>query len=219
MKIKELKRGILRFTGNYFLTFAINILCKTLKINLVNSESVEKLIKQKKNFVLAFWHNTMLLPWYIHSNSGFAALTSLSKDGDLLAKILRKWNYKVVRGSSSKGGDVALGIMVDHAKHGYSIAVTPDGPRGPVNKFKAGAVVAAKKSGVPIVLAGIGFRKKVLLKSWDKFQVPRFFSEAKLIYSDPIYIDQNLNYDQTSEKILECENLLNELQNRASIFN
>lgn len=40
-----------------------------------------------------------------------------------------------------------MGIMVDHAKNGYSIAITPDGPRGPEHKFKAGAVITAKKSG------------------------------------------------------------------------
>ena len=59
----------------------------------------------------------MLLPWFLHRDDGFAALTSKSKDGDLLAKQLKHWKYKVVRGSSSKGGDVALGIMVEKEKH------------------------------------------------------------------------------------------------------
>jgi lysophospholipid acyltransferase (LPLAT)-like uncharacterized protein len=160
----------------------------------------------------------MLLPWFLHRNDGFAALTSKSKDGDLLAKQLKHWKYKVVRGSSSKGGDVALGIMVDHAKNGFSIAITPDGPRGPEHRFKAGAVITSKKSGIPIVLMGIGIKSKKKLKSWDKFQIPNFFSNVKVIYSDPVFVDAKLNYNETSKIIEECESELNELQKEAEKF-
>jgi lysophospholipid acyltransferase (LPLAT)-like uncharacterized protein len=189
-----------------------------MRIITKNREVVNKLNQNNQNYVVAFWHETMLLPWYLHSSKNSAALTSKSKDGDLLAKQLKYWGYAVVRGSSSKGGDVALGIMIDYAKNKYSIAVTPDGPRGPVHKFKAGAVIAAKKSEIPLVLLGVGFKQKKFLKSWDKFQVPYFFTKAKVIYSEPIYIDKNLSYEETSEIILSCEKKLIELQNEAERF-
>ncbi len=213
--MKKIRQNILRILGNYFLKSAINFLCKSLKIEAVNQNVVDELKKKNQNFVLAFWHSTMLLPWYVHRNQNFAALTSLSKDGDLLARQLKSWNYKVVRGSSSKGGDVALGIMVDLAKNKYSIAITPDGPRGPVRKFKAGAVITAKRSGIPIVLAGVGFIKKRKLKSWDSFEIPKFFSKAKIVYSEPIFVNSGLSYEETSELIKKCEQILNELQNSA----
>lgn len=213
--MKKVKQNLLRLLGNFFLKSAINLLCKSLKIEKVNQEVINDLQKKNQNFVLAFWHSTMLLPWYVHRNQNFAALTSLSKDGDLLARQLKSWNYKVVRGSSSKGGDVALGIMVDLAKNKYSIAITPDGPRGPVRQFKAGAVVTAKKSGIPVVLAGVGFNKKRKLKSWDSFEVPKFFSRAKIVYSEPIFVNSELSYDETSEIIKKCEQMLNELQDSA----
>ena len=160
----------------------------------------------------------MLFPWYVHSNMSFAALISKSKDGDLLAKLLESWNYKVIRGSSSSDGGIALKFMIDSAKNNYSVAITPDGPRGPVHKLKAGAIVSAKKSKVPLVLAGVGYKKKKILKSWDKFEIPYFFTEAKVIYSEPIYIDENLTYDDTSNIIQECEMKLNELQMQAEDF-
>lgn len=213
--MKKVKQSLLRLLGNFFLKSAINLLCKSLKIEKVNQEVIDKLQQMNQNFVLAFWHSTMLLPWYVHRNQNFAALTSLSKDGDLLARQLKSWNYKVVRGSSSKGGDVALGIMVDLAKNKYSIAITPDGPRGPVRQFKAGAVVTAKKSAIPVVLAGVGFNKKRKLKSWDSFEVPKFFSRAKIVYSEPIFVNSELSYDETSEIIKKCEQMLNELQDSA----
>ena len=218
MNTKQVKKNTLRFLGSFLLTHSLDALCKTLKVSYKNKKVIDELRKQKQNYVLAFWHGTMLLPWFLHKNDGFAALTSKSKDGDLLAKQLKHWKYKVVRGSSSKGGDVALEIMIDHAKNGYSIAITPDGPRGPEHKFKAGAVITAKKSLVPLVLVGIGIKSRKKLKSWDKFQIPNPFSSVKVIYSDPVYIDAKLSYDETSKVIEECEMKLNELSKEAEKF-
>jgi len=89
--------------------------------------------------------------------------------------------------------------------------------RGPAHKFKAGAVITAKKSRVPLILAGI-YKKKKVLSNWDKFEVPYFFSKAKVIYSEPIYVDAELSYEETSGVIVNCENKLNELQRKAQDF-
>lgn len=218
MSLKKSKQGILRFLGDHFLYFAVTALCKSLKIEKKNFKVIEELKINNQNFVLAFWHGTMILPWYLHGATDFAALTSKSKDGDLLAKILKKWRYQVVRGSSSTGGDVALGIMVDYARNKYSIAITPDGPRGPKQKFKAGAVITAKKSAIPVVLAGVGFKKKKALNNWDRFEIPHFFSKANIIYSEPIYVQENLSYEETSAIISKCDEELNKLQQSAQDF-
>ena len=218
MNTKQVKQDTLRFLGSFILKHSLDALSRTLCFSFKNKKVIDDLRKQKQNYVLAFWHGTMLLPWFLHRNDGFAALTSKTKDGDLLAKQLKYWKYKVVRGSSSKGGDVALGIMVDHAKNGYSIAITPDGPRGPEHEFKAGAVITAKKSGIPVVLMGVGIKSKKKLKSWDKFQIPNPFSNVKVIYSDPVYVDAKLSYDETSKVIEQCETKLNELQKEAEKF-
>lgn len=218
MNYKKIKQSILRFTGNYFLANTVNALCRSLSINIINGHILDELKNKNQNFVLAFWHGTMLLPWYLHRNKNFTGLASRSKDGDMLARILKKWNYNVVRGSSSSGGDVALGIMVDYARNKSSIAVTPDGPKGPPRKMKAGAVIAAKRSNVPLVLLGVGYKKKRYLKSWDRFEIPKFFSKVNVIYSDPLLISRELDYDKTSEMIKDCENRLNEIQRAAEVF-
>jgi lysophospholipid acyltransferase (LPLAT)-like uncharacterized protein len=145
-------------------------------------------------------------------------LISKSKDGNLLSRVLKYWNYEVVRGSSSSGGNVALGILVDFAKNKKSVAITPDGPRGPAHKMKAGAVITAKRSGIPLVLAGIAYKKKKILKSWDKFEVPLFFSRANVILSDEIYVKKDLSYNETSELINKCEEGLSQLQKTAGDF-
>jgi lysophospholipid acyltransferase (LPLAT)-like uncharacterized protein len=218
MKLKKAKQNSLRFVGQMFLANIVTALCKSLKTTKVNDEIIKNLDDENKNYILAFWHGTMLLPWYLHGNPKVAALISKSKDGDLLAKILKHWNYNVVRGSSTTGGDIALAIMIDFAKNDYSITITPDGPRGPAHRFKAGAVITAKKSKVPLILAGVGYKKKKVLSNWDKFEVPYFFSKVKIIYSEPIFIETNLSYEETSNIISNCENKLNELQREAQDF-
>jgi len=218
MNLRESKRKVLRFLGDHFLYYAISILCKSLRIKKQNYEVIENFNSKNQNYILAFWHGTMLLPWYLHASPNFAALTSKSKDGDLLSKILKKWNYKVVRGSSSTGGDVALGNMIDYAKNKYSITITPDGPRGPRHKFKAGAVITAKKAKIPLVLAGVAFKSKKILSNWDKFEIPYFFTTARIVYSEPIYVENDLTYEETSSIISECEDKLNKLQLQAQDF-
>jgi len=215
MKLRKVKQNSLRFIGHFVLVHLVNVLCKTLRITEKNKIVIDELEKADKNYVLAFWHGSMLLPWYIHRRKKMIALISKSKDGDLLAKVLKNWKYGVIRGSSSTGGDVALGIMVDYGKNKHSITITPDGPRGPRHKLKAGAVIAAKKSGLPLILTGVGIENKKALNSWDMFSVPKLFTKASLIYSDPIYVDEDLSYEETSQIINNCEVKLNQLQEEA----
>lgn len=218
MKLNNVQKNILRFLGLYIANTAVNVLLKTCRIRIHNKESVEKLITANQNFVVAFWHGFMIAGWYLHKNCNCAALVSKSKDGNILAHVLEKWGYKVVRGSSHIGGNEALNTMIDLIKQNYSVAITPDGPTGPIYKMKAGAVIAAKKSEVPLLLVGICCKRKVNLNSWDKFEIPLPFTRIEVIYSTPIYIDKDLDYDNTSKKILECEELLNKLQKEALEF-
>ena len=48
--------------------------------------------------------------------------------------------------------------------------------------------------------------------------MPYFFTKVNVIYSEPIYVNANLNYDETSALIINCENKLNELQLKAQEF-
>lgn len=206
------KKSILRFLGNSLAKPLLNILCKTIKVSEVNKSAIQELANNNQNIVFAFWHGTMLLPWYLIKEFSPSTIISKSKDGDLLANVLTSWHYNVKRGSSSNKGKEILEKLIIEAKNKNNIAITPDGPRGPEKIMKAGAVIIAKKAHIPLVLAGIHYCKKITLKSWDKFEIPYFFSKAKIIYSEPIYISENLSYEETDMKIKELGIKLEELQ-------
>jgi len=218
MNLRKFRQDFLRIVGFFVLSHAVDLLCRSLKITTCNKEVIDDLERNNRNYVLAFWHGQMLVGWFLHRDKNFTALISKSKDGELLSRILKHWKYNVIRGSSSRGGDVALGVMVDCAKNGESVVVTPDGPRGPANKMKAGAVITAKKSNVPLILLAAGYQKKRVLKSWDKFEIPKFFSNVKVVYSEPFYINSGLSFEETSALILKSEKVLNQLSQEANNF-
>ncbi len=216
MNAKEIKRNVLQSLGNFLVPALASMLAKTLKIKIENREPLDKLLAEKKNFIAAFWHGKMFAGWYVFGGRNSAALVSRSKDGEILSRALKKWGYRVIRGSSHIGGKEALQIMEDAIKQGYSLSITPDGPTGPREKMKAGAIVLAKKTGVPVILAGISYkRKRVFSKSWDKFELPKFFSEVRLVLSEPIYVESDLTFEETDEIIKRAEEKLIELNKLA----
>ena len=81
MSLKKSKQQVLRFLGDYFLYYGITALCKSLKIEKENYAVIENLNSKNQNYILAFWHGTMMLPWYLHGAPNFAALTSRSIQG------------------------------------------------------------------------------------------------------------------------------------------
>lgn len=129
MKLKKFKQSILRFLGNHFLYYIINLFYVSLNIvSTIPPITKTLLILNNSSCVYAFWHGTMLAPGYVNKNKNITALVSLSKDGDILTRILNKWGYILERGSSNMNGKEALELLVQKAKNHSSIALT-DGPK------------------------------------------------------------------------------------------
>ena len=179
----------------------INLISKTWRINCSGDIP-------KSPAVVAFWHGDMLPVWKFMSKYAPTGLVSPSKDGEILAQTLKKWNYRLVRGSSHQSPKEALRMICHEAAKGL-VLITPDGPRGPRRKFKAGAVVAAKESGNPLYLCGVKIlSKKVFPKSWDKFVFPLPFSSIQLEFSNPIFIEKDANRDAVNAVMSNCEQIL-----------
>jgi len=215
MKLNEINKSLLNFLGLNVLTFIVNLIIKTYRFDIHNEQPVQNIEKEGGKFISAFWHGRMLIPWYINRNFKVAALVSKSKDGEILTRLLKNWDYDVVRGSSHIGGKEALTIMENKVDEGFSFAITPDGPTGPPYKMKAGAVVLAHRKQVPLFLIGTASNRHFVFKSWDKFQVPKPFSKVVVVYSEPIFINENSTRDEINKLIEVCENRLMKLQEEA----
>lgn len=152
--------------------------------------------------IVAFWHGEMLPVWFTFRALRPVALVSASKDGTLLSRLLQDWGYSVVLGSSSKGGKEALEQLTLEASTKV-VLITPDGPRGPVHQAKPGAVVAAHRAQVPLVLVRLtAARKRVLARSWDRFEVPLPFSTIDLYVDAPWMISENATREELDKAII-----------------
>jgi len=159
-------------------------LVKTLKVN------VDFLSPPRFPSIVAFWHGRMfLLPFTLRKYSEkVSILISRHRDGELVAQLVERLGFKTVRGSTGKGkgGTKAFLKMLELLEEGYSVAITPDGPRGPKEVVKPGIVKLSMKSGVPIYPLTFGCSKYKKLNSWDEFVVPYPFSKCRVILGEPI---------------------------------
>lgn len=182
---------LLQNIGIRILPSILNLLVKSLKIEIENREALDT-----NNFVLMFWHGKMLCGWWLGKDKNFYGVVSQSRDGEILSRLLVKWNYQLIRGSSSKDSKDVMNKMIEVLKSGFSLAITPDGPRGPREKMKIGGMIAAVRSNIPIVLCGIRYEKKFIFNSWDKFELPKPFSKVKIILSKAKNIPSGLSNEE-----------------------
>jgi lysophospholipid acyltransferase (LPLAT)-like uncharacterized protein len=147
----------------------------------------------RSRYIYAFWHENMLLPAYHCARPDVSVLISQHADGELIATVCQELGFRVIRGSSTRGGTEALRQMLRAARRGAHLALTPDGPRGPRRQVQAGVIYLAAKTGLPIIASGIGFQNPWRLRSWDRFVLPRPWCRATLVTADPIAIPADLD--------------------------
>jgi lysophospholipid acyltransferase (LPLAT)-like uncharacterized protein len=115
-------------------------------------------------------------------------LISRHRDGGYLANLAEGWGYRPIRGSTQRGGEVGLLGIVRALQTGAIVAVTPDGPRGPAERVKPGAIAAAQHAGVPIIAVGANASAAWRVGSWDRMCVPMPFAKIDVRYGPPILI-------------------------------
>ena len=145
--------------------------------------------------VYAFWHRCVFMATWKYRQLDVAVMTSRSFDGEYIARIISKFGYRPVRGSSSRGAVGALIGMRKELEEGRTAAFTIDGPRGPKYLAKPGPVLLAQKTGYPIATFHFAPERAWTLNSWDQFMIPMPFSRVllrvgKLIHVPPDADDQ-----------------------------
>ena len=181
----------------------LNFHIKTLSIKFENE------LKDYRNKIFVFWHSKMYVGWWLFKNKNFIALVSKSNDGELLSNVLKKWNYQLIRGSSSKGGKEALKQILNNSSVNQSFVITPDGPRGPALEFKNGPLFISNKKNLPIVPVKITFSGKfVFKKSWDSFELPLPFTKCNVTFGKEFLYEGNLSGEElTNYKNKICDQL------------
>jgi len=168
---------------------AVDALLATVRYELDEPPAYRALLESGQPILYVLWHGRLLPLTHANRGRGLVTLISLSRDGEYIARIVEGWDYTVVRGSTSRGGAKALARLVRLARQGRSIAVTPDGPRGPRERMKPGALLLARRAGLPVVPAAAAATRAWWFEGWDRFLVPQPFSRVRIAYGEPMSIE------------------------------
>jgi len=146
--------------------------------------------------IFVMWHRSVISSAYRFRKMKIAVLISSSFDGELIARTSSLLGFCPVRGSSSRGGAIAL-LKMQHAyAGGHCCAITADGPRGPVYVAKSGTARLANTvgeldaDGHPTG-ASVGCFYAIpdrawQLRSWDRHLIPKPFSRVVITWPAPI---------------------------------
>lgn len=193
----------------------LRLIHASVRVRHVHVERIESFNSAGKNYLLAFWHRYLLLMVFARYRKPIVPMISRHKDGEYIARTMERFGSSSARGSSSRGGGAALREMVESAQRGSNIAITPDGPRGPALVAQTGVVLAAQRTGCPVLpVAVISDRKKVL-RSWDGFEIPKPLGRVMFVYGDPIEVPRELDPEGVEAWRLTIESAMRALTDDA----
>jgi lysophospholipid acyltransferase (LPLAT)-like uncharacterized protein len=178
------KIGAISLTG-FLLIWLIG---KTLRIHFKDKERLDQFRARRQAVILTFWHNQIFSQTYLFRFQQIVVMTSRHFDGEYIGRIIGSFGYGTARGSSTRGAVRALLELNKHLAEGRDVALTVDGPRGPVYRAKAGSVFLARKSGAPIIPMHCEPEAFWELNSWDRFRIPKPFTRVLLKFGEPIFV-------------------------------
>ena len=217
MKVK--KKIIKNLFIQHFLAFLgalyIKFVSATSTILEKNIESPEFYWKNNKPFILAFWHNQLMMISYCwKSSSKISILASGHSDGRFGAILGGYFNLNNIPTSSNKKPNTLKPIF-KLLKNSSCIGITPDGPRGPSKKVSEGIIKISKTTQVPIIPVGFASSKYKKLKSWDSFIITKPFAKCAFVWGNSINIPKDCSDKDVEEFQINLENQINTCVNEA----
>jgi lysophospholipid acyltransferase (LPLAT)-like uncharacterized protein len=200
----------------------IRLVHRTGRWELRYDPATARLIRARRPFIGAFWHGRMLLiaaAWRaLLSELSIArplqpyVISSAHRDGRMMARATRRFGLETVFGSTRPGGVSLVRAARRVIEDGQIAVFTPDGPRGPPMRAKAGVVRLAIATGVPIVPITFAASNQRLLASWDRFALALPFARGVLAFGAPLELARDAD-PEAGRRLLEER--LNELTREA----
>ena len=193
--------------------FFITLVCATLRKRVILRGAAQDIIG-KQQCIIALWHNRTFSPCYVYrynieSSVPMCMLTSANKDGALLTTVAEDYGMQTVRGSSHRRGAAGFRDMLRALETGCCMCITPDGPKGPRYKCRAGVVRLASVSGLPILPLCIDIPSCWRIKkAWDGFVIPKPFSRVTVLVKEPIRVPADLDDAMQAEYVAMLEEAL-----------
>jgi len=194
---------------------AIHLLGQTWRWRTSGLEHLDGVYASGRHPIMAFWHGRILPALYFFRHRGIVVITSDNFDGEWIARIIHRFGYTTVRGSTSRHAARAALRAKRRMEEGHALGVTLDGPRGPARKAQPGAAWVAKTTGNPIVPFHAEAASCWTAPSWDETQVPLPFSRVALVVGEPIHVPSGAGDEALAAVSRNLEGVLDVLRARA----
>ena len=185
----------------------MTLVTRTMRWTIEGDASAKDVWTEANGVIVAGWHSRILLlpsGWtkrmrkWPGRRAPSAMLISLSSDAEPVARAIRHLGLEAIRGSSNhkrkrkdKGGVKAVAEAIRRLKSGGAVCITPDGPRGPMQRAQAGPALLAQRSGAPIIPYALAASPSKRLKTWDRFIIPFPFTKGAIVFGEPIFADRS----------------------------
>jgi lysophospholipid acyltransferase (LPLAT)-like uncharacterized protein len=173
----------------FFGYWVVRLLGSTLRVSISFEEGAQETLEQRP-LIGSFWHSCIIPATYICRNLGVRVMSSNSYDGEYMGRIIRKFGFVAVKGSSSRNAVRALLGLRRALGDGWSVAFTLDGPRGPRHKVKPGPVALGRSSGVPLTMFHAAVDKAWVLHTWDRLMIPVPFSRVLVRFGKLVHVPE-----------------------------
>jgi lysophospholipid acyltransferase (LPLAT)-like uncharacterized protein len=193
---------------------SIKLLGRSARFEVQDFDQYEAVGRAGKLPILAFWHEFIFLTTFWWRKRGIVVLTSQSRDGEYIARFIQRLGYGAVRGSSTRGAVGAVLELARQLRAGRAAGFVVDGPKGPRRQAKMGAVLLAKKTGHPVLPFVTAPHKYWTISSWDRLQIPKPFTRAKIIVAPPIYVPPNADDEMLEAFRKQLQGALEDLDRR-----
>ncbi|MBA2685669.1 MAG: lysophospholipid acyltransferase family protein [Gemmatimonadaceae bacterium] len=177
----------------------VRLLARTWRVREVHQGKRDIVRQHEQPVIFCLWHCELLCLMWNFRKLGIVVLISEHGDGEIASRAAESMGYRTIRGSSRRGAERALLALAREVEGGAHVAVTPDGPRGPAESFAPGALIAAERSGAPIVLLRAVADRAWRLNSWDRFIIPKPFARLTIYIGEPVFVRTGSLRDAASE--------------------
>lgn len=195
----------------------VRLLVLTLRIRVEDPAALEAFASSRP-LIFTFWHNRLLLVppvWsrFIapHRRLPGVALSSTSRDGELIAQFIARFGIGSVRGSATRRGSAALRELAALLRRGHDMGITPDGSRGPLYEIKPGLVLLAQLTGAQVLPISFEYSRAWRLRTWDRFAIPKPFSRVTFRVGAPIHIPRTGGEAEFEAQRKRCEEAMRAL--------
>ena len=184
-----------------------------LRIRVVGEEIALGCLADYGRLIVAVWHQRLLPALaYVMKFRHFEPIImiSQSRDGELTARLTKRLGFVPVRGSSTRGGTTALVAILKALEKNPAVVHIVDGPTGPKGIVKPGLISMAQVSGAVVLPLIVSAKKAWIIESWDKFLVPKPFSEVTIEWGQPFVVPRDIDPARFEELRKEIEQSLSE---------